>query len=486
MRIKKIYLAVKQLLFLSIKTQYRILIAGRGFGKGVCISWSVIDKLTKMPGSKGLLTCNTLKQLKNKTLPNLQKVWKSQGMCEGKHYWLFKKPPPGVIARCLVPPTDWTDVISFVNGMHLECVSAKQYDNARGGSYDFIEGDEMCFFPESFFTEVVLPSLRGNKEHFGHLPEHHQVSLYSSMSKTLDGMWVINRFEPLSKSEPETFTYMEATTMDNIVIYGKKNLENQRKVMSYLTYMIEFFNMRVVRSDIPYYHNFDERRHIYEMKESGARVIDVNYNPDGALDVSADFGGWYSTAGVFQERNHKVYMLSQHDSNDIDEDIQDKSHHKAIAQKINKQYPRHRNKLIYLYGDPRGHDKSSFGKTPYDELKAQLELLGWTVVIKVTNYHAEDHQDRYLKMNTVLAEDEHSVFPSLRINKQTCSDVIVAVNMVERKEDFKKNKKKEKDKKFPQQHAPHNTDIVDYYYMQKYTYLFLDYSSHLPNSAGAA
>lgn len=462
-----VYLNPAQKRLLRAKTAFRVLIAGRGTGKGVCIGWSIADKVSNLPGGKGMLTCNTLKQLKNKTIPGMKKVWRVNGWNEGQHYWAFKKPPQSVIDKIIAAPTDWSDVISFANGTHLECVSAKQYDNAAGGSYDFIELDEACFFPELFFNQIVLPSLRGNIEYFKGRWQWQQVSIYSSMARKLEGMWVVTKFEELAEKDPVNYYYTEATTMENIHVFGRKKLEQLKKTMSYLTYQVEFFNMRIHRAEIPYYYNYSEEKHLYSYTEKRAgRVYDANYKADEPLDLVFDFGGWYSPMGVIQSRNSVAYMINHFDAKK-DEGLKD------LCTQFDKVYNRHRNKTLYLYGDPRGHNLNEIMPTsPYKEVQRLLKMLGWTVIVKVPNYKAEDHQYRYQKMNDILSESAELGYPALRINSDTCSDVNIAMHLTESTDDFRKNKKTEKDKKFPQQHAPHNTDLVDYYFMQKFGWIF--------------
>ena len=216
---KQVYSHEKQINWLKDLHKFKALMAGRGFGKSHILGHSVNLKVINLPGSLGLLTASELKQFKAKTLPVMEMAWNSVGLIKDYHYTKFKKKPVYYDPSYKEPDTD--NVIWFANGAVAEIVSSRQYDAARGGSYDWVEGDEMAFFPEEFFNDIIIPSLRGNigkfvltaqefcelngypfaelQQYFetelklNHViknPFHHQVSLYSSPPKKPSGLWV--------------------------------------------------------------------------------------------------------------------------------------------------------------------------------------------------------------------------------------------------------------------------------------------------------
>jgi hypothetical protein len=70
-------------------------------------------------------------------------------------------------------------------------------------------------------------------------------------------------------------------------------------------------------------------------------------------------------------------------------------------------------------------------------------------------------------MNEVFAET-NPLLPILRFNDENCKDAIISMQVTGVRDDYKKDKSKESDRAFPQEHAPHFTDTCDYYIMQKH------------------
>jgi len=456
----KMYLTKKQLQFLSVVVAFRVWIGGRGSGKSTAIAYSIFDKVKRMPGSAGLLTCITLDQLKTNTLSSIRKMWARHGWRENVHYYIFKKPPQFWIDKAIAPPTEFKNVIFFKNGTWIKVVSAKQYDAARGGSYDWAEIDEAAFFPKKFYEEILDASVRGNRGRWN-CTTHHQISFYSSMPYTSEGKWVLD-FEDLAKSDPADFYYMESTAYDNIHVYGKEKLERSKKLLSYLKFQVEYMNMRVIQAVNGYYHQFDDRRHLYgDIDED---VKDLYYNLNKPIDLSFDLGGWFSCAGASQEYNNTEYILH-------DFDAKKKESLKDLCVKFNDAFPLHRKKIVRVYGDPRGHDASEHGYSSYEFITKYLEELGWTVDMCVTNTLADSHELRYIQLNNILAEDDPNL-PKIRFHRHNCKDTIIAIQMTEVTPEMKKNKKTEKKRDFPQQHAPHHTDKIDYLITQKHGWKF--------------
>jgi hypothetical protein len=124
-------------------------------------------------------------------------------------------------------------------------------------------------------------------------------------------------------------------------------------------------------------------------------------------------------------------------------------------------------KHINIYGDPRGHDARAEGVTLYERIRSRLNSNGWSCTIVVKPMRTQQQSVRYEYINEVLAETNPQL-PKLRINDETCKDVIVALNIAEVKPDFSKNKKNESEREYNQAHATHYTDTVDYFFVQKY------------------
>lgn len=480
---KKAYVTKKQLQFLAVVTPFRCWIGGRGSGKSTAIAYSIMKKVVAMPGSAGMLTCITIDQLKENTLSSIQKMWKRHNIHKydvrdnpmGK-YVLFREPPPSWIRRSIQPPAGFTNVIYFRNGTWIKVISLKQYNSARGGSYDWAEIDEAAFYPEKFYSEILDASIRGNKGRWTS-PFHHQVSFYSSMPYLAKGKWVL-KFEELSRMHPDEFYYQESTVYDNLRIFGKAKLERSKKLLSWFKFQVEYMNLRVNRSDKGYYHAYSDEKHVYgpiDREYANATIQDFYYNPSKELTASFDFGGHYSPMGIFQEYQNTEYQLNHFDAKKR-ESLRD------LCYEFADTYATHKLKVIHVYGDPHGHDAGVHGKSAYQFVTQYLTDRGWRVVICVQNKAADSHQTRHLNMNTMLEETDPQL-PRLKMHRHRCKDAIIAMQLTEAKDDFQKDKKTERDKDFPQEHAAHNTDIIDYLFTQKHGWKFGRDDFYLPHRA---
>jgi hypothetical protein len=479
---QQIYANPKQLLFLYKTHPVKFFHAGRGTGKSHSIGWSIIEKVNELPRSTGMLTCKTLIQLRNKTLPVIKAVWSGFGLVEDKDYVLFKKRPVHFTAPFKEPLS--TDVIFFKNGTCIEIVASTQYDSARGGSYDWIEGDEMGFFPEEFYDDVILPSNRGNEGKFmtslnnyaarynrnvDHLAElhkvrinqtiphplHHQVCLYTSPPRKVKYMWIY-KFKRLALEYPNDFYWLEANAMDNIDAFGRKNLEMIRKQMNPRSFDAEMMGNRTEEAELLFYHKFDKNKHPFDPNAKPCPAIDI-MKP---LHASFDFSGWFNCAIIGQNEANFEYI---HDALFV----KTESNIDGLIDKICSKYYNHPTKFVLAYGDPRGHDRTPQGITLYQSIKKRFELHGWMVEILCPRHKkTEAHIERHRIQNEILDEKTPGM-PIIRINAVTCKDLIAAILLTEVNGDFQKIKTMEKLREFPQEHAPHFTDALDYYIFQK-------------------
>jgi hypothetical protein len=81
----------------------------------------------------------------------------------------------------------------------------------------------------------------------------------------------------------------------------------------------------------------------------------------------------------------------------------------------------------------------------------------------MTRGAAATHFDKYLLLNAMLKENDPRL-PKIRINEANNPDLIIALERTEALESLNgvdKNKKDERNKDFPQQHATHLTDAFD-------------------------
>lgn len=474
----QVYLNKKQIDFSAAPQPTRTWIGGRGSGKSVVLGVSQRQKIGDLPRAKFFFAAPTYNHILTKTLAPIISIWEKFGLFE--HI-------PGQQLGCYVigkqPPKDWakpynqvrkyTNVITFYNGYTIEMLSMDRPELARGGSYDGGAADECASLKKQVFSDVLIPSIRANTHKFrikrkvAHW-SHQQLDLVSSMPWKAEGMWLLD-YEDKAKLQPDKYYYLESTALDNVHVLGQKSIDRMRDDMTHASFQIEVMNMRHGKSDICFYYNFIDEKHLYKPKflyiedDDGIHTKGLQDVEDSkAFDLTFDFGGWFTGLLMFQEKQNTEYMR---DSFYVPEN-------KGISHLIDAmctKYANHKNKYVRIWGEPRGHNKQATGYTYYEEVASRLQRHGWGCDIMVGTAPPESHEFRYDFVNQILAED-NMLYPRLRINEETCKDVVISIHNAEVKADFTKDKKNEKNRSFNQAHATHFTDMLDYFFTQKHGY----------------
>ena len=495
-----IYANAKQQIFLYQTHPVKFFHAGRGTGKSHSIAWSILEKANQLPRSTGMLTCKTLTQLQNKSLPVIKSVWIKMGMVEGEDFVCFKRRPDHFIAP-FREPEQYQNVVWFSNGTCFEIVASTQYDSARGGSYDWIEGDEIGFFPEAFYDDVILPSNRGNTDKFfttllefgqatgreiNYLrsihsnyrptrliphPLHHQVSLYTSPPRKTENMWIY-KFKKLAEDSPKDFFWLEASAEDNIEAFGRKNFEMIKKQMNKRSFQAEMLGKRIMEAEKLFYFGYSDTIHSFNPKTAYKTINGTLFkdstaptiNQYKALYLIFDFSGWFNCMLIAQH-NQSTGITEEfiHDSMYVKDESVDQ-----LIDNFCDRYKHHEYKFAMIYGEPRGHDKTPQGKTLYESIKTKFTQRGWKCeILTPKNKRTEAHSERHRIMNEIFMET-NPIYPRIRFNKIDCANPIQAIKYTEINHDQQKIKYNERKRDFPQEHAPHFTDALDYYIFQKY------------------
>jgi hypothetical protein len=495
-----IYANAKQQIFLYQTHPVKFFHGGRGTGKSHSIAWAVLEKVNQLPRSTGMLTCKTLTQVQNKTLPVIKSVWKSMGMVEGEHYVCFKRRPDHFLEP-FKEPEEFKNVVWFCNGTCFEIVASTQYDSARGGSYDWIEGDEIGFFPEAFYDDVILPSNRGNTDkffttllEFGQStgreikylrsihnkyrptrliphPLHHQVSLYTSPPRKTENMWIY-KFKKLAEENPSDFFWLEASALDNIEAFGRKNFDMIKKQMNKRSFQAEMLGKRIMEAEKLFYFGYQDNTHSFNPNTgyknvNGTIFRDISIptiNSHKALHLSFDFSGWFNCMLISQHSQSNGFTDEYfHDSMYLSEGSVDQ-----LIDNFCHKYRFHEYKYAMVYGEPRGHDKTPQGTTLYEAIKKKFLQHGWKCeILTPKNKRTEAHSERYRIVNEIFMET-NNILPRIRFNRITCANPIQAIKFTEVNHEFQKIKYNERKREFPQEHAPHFTDAMDYLIFQKY------------------
>jgi len=451
-------------------------LGGRGSGKTTTEGGEQYRCMAEMPRSRGFLASSTYAQLLNSTLPAVEMKWGEMGLIEGEDYVIGIRPPRS-FEKCLDEPRKYENVISFANGRRIQLMSMDRPDLQRGGTFTDGALDEAALVPHEHVTKVMIPSLRGFVREFP-TPLRGMFRAYTSIPWKPSGYWSLE-YEQKAQSQPEMYHWQEANAYDNIDVLGEDYLVRLESELPYLEFLVEVMNKRVRKVNDAFYHKFDPEKHTYSVRylyDEGDRgiittgIADPHYKRDQLLDLSLDFSGYFNCATAWQggtisdgrTKRLAEYMLHQFFVKGEDGKIAE------LVDKICVHYERHSFKVIRLWGEPRGHDpKSDTQRTVIQQIQDRFIRNGWNVEIKVKKGQVKAHKERNYFMNELLAET-NNLLPTIRINDATCKDAIIAMQVTGTRHDFQKDKGNESKRSFPQEHAPHFTDTVDYYLMQKH------------------
>lgn len=463
---KGVYYNKKQLAFRRATQEIKVFLGGRGSGKTTEMSIEIYDRVKDMPRGKFYLSSTTYNQLLTKTLPPIFEKWEEFGLIEDVHYVVGKKPPHWFKMPYKKPKKNFEYFIFFFNGFALELLSLDRPDKSRGGSYEGGLIDEAGLIKEEHFTKVLKFATRGNVKKF-ESPHLNQTSLYTSIPWKPSGQWILE-FESKAKADPDSFFFLESTAWDNKDILGEDTIRGWEKTTPYLEFQIEVMNKRIQMAEDAFYHAFDPDKHGYQPKYiygKGSRgletksVEDIDLN--ALLECTFDFSGWFNCVSVFQEKKNVERMVRSYSVTHEEGKIV------ALVDKFCNAHTNHKFKFVRIWGEPRGFDKNPIGDDLYTIIKKRFQLNGWQCEIKARRGKSDDHEIRHTFMNDIFAET-NPLYPKFRANEEYCKDPMIALKMTEVLPNFKKDKSNEKDRKFNQAHAPHYTDGIDYYFMDKY------------------
>jgi len=466
---RHIYWNDKQLQFLIAKQPTKVFVGGRGTGKSVSIAGKTHMRIRELPKAKGFFSSTTYKQILQSTLPAIENKLNEMGYIDGVHYVIGQKPP-----KHFESPYDkvreYDNVMSFWNGYTVLFLSMDRMDLRRGGSFDCGDVDEAALVKQEALNKVLMPSIRGNITRFNsHL--HQQVCLYTSIPWKASGYYILD-YEEKAAANPDMYFYLEADVYDNIQILGDRGIDRLKNELTYLEFQVECLNQRIRKVEGGFYFQFDEDVHSYEPSyeygdgERGITLVGANdYKPDELIDTSWDFSGWFNAVALYQMEGYRSAITERM----FDSFWVKQKGVKELVDKFCDTYMEHQFKYVRLWGEPRGLDRTEFGQNVYEEIKDRFERHGWQVEIMVNTRKTKMHIERYTYMNDIL-EEKNPRLPHLRINSENCRDVIIAHMTTDVNHDFRKDKSSERDRKFPQEHAPHFTDLNDYYFLQKHSW----------------
>jgi hypothetical protein len=475
-----VYVNPKQKAFLLSKAKTRLMLAGRGSGKTRGgIGYGSAMRVQMLPQSKTFLAGPNFGHILNNLMGEITEAWRTLGWERDKHFVLWRRPPKNW-TQPFKAPEKYEYTASFRNGSCINLLSMARPDLIRGLSLDGGDWDEFALAEKENWTDIVLPTLRGNIDKFGHHYLHRNVNFLTSIPRTSRGYHVYEieekfKEEVKRRGENNTIDYyfLEANARDNILFWGEDGIERLRRDMGHLRFSVEVMNERLSKAERAFYHKYNpdtKTGHAY-VAEYDYAFDDENWKLQGTkdvvkdeiLEVSFDFGH-FNSCTVWQERNGVEYCVKEFfkEGNNTLSDL---------VKEFCKYFENHKCKVVQVWGEPRGHNPKDNAVTSYETIANTFNKLGWSINIGVTaGYRTEFHAERYDFINEIFSEYREDL-PKIRISKEGAPYLDLTLQTTEVKKDKEKDKSLELKKEFPQEKATHLTDTFDYYIMQKYGWI---------------
>lgn len=445
----------------SWKYQIVGLVAGRSFGKTfmmAIVTWLMKEQ---MPRARVGIGGVTVKMVKVVTIPMLKMAWRELfGLTEYKNEtgfgdFVMWKEPPAHFDKPFFEPEDWSNCITFSNGLCFELEGFKlTADENRGKNYDGYFVDEFLTFKEEWM-KIIIPTLRANPGKYSSTL-HHTFFFFTSppvLKKQLH-VW---KYKGLAMKEPDKVLFIHGKTMDNIMNIPDDFIEKQRKALSKQVFEVEIEGKELKQNESTYYPGLTDKN-IYEgYLEVAEDEVDEFYAKDRSLIASLDYNAKFTSSTIFQQSGYENRCIS---NVFISNNKEGKTMAESIGLEIGENFSGHRRKKIILVGDRNGHSKSAgTNRSMFEQTKVELESLGWEVSIQAASFNLK-HKDKYVLVNDVLKES--GVYPyKIRFHGRDAKSTLVSMELAPIDGDYNKNKDSERSG--DQELATHLSDTVDYF-----------------------
>lgn len=495
-------------------------IAGRGTGKTskVGARRTAQNHLGSMPRGKHVFIAATFTQNFTRTLPELIRGWQEMGYIMDHHFLVCQRPTDkwkkmwkwqGPYA----PPLDYKYTICWWNGAVAQLVSQERSGQSNGLNIDSIFGDEAKLLNEEKFRTELLPANRGKIKAFDDNPYHHGITLISDMPVGTGGRWLLDMVNAMDREVvnqiweiqtamfvlknnvlPKANTagkkeiqkqidlfndelkslrkgllyYHEASTLENIDALGVDYIKQQLNLTTQFQFDTQILNIRPLRMEDGFYPDLDEEYHGYFSENESFfdnHIIDImnpvldcrkdkDLNVDAPLHIAMDYNRRLHPIVVGQVTDKEMRIL-----NGLHAKYPDKL--KEAVKLFTQYYKYHKRKVVYYWFDQTavGDDNDT---RKCDDVVERLEAEGWVVIPQYFGT-APGHETKYRMWSDLLSEE--GKYPLIfRINRENCKHLLLSMGLAgaeQRKDGFGKDKKSEKDPKFPAEESTHYSDAMD-------------------------
>jgi hypothetical protein len=482
---RRVYVNEKQRQFLAAKQKRRTFVGGRGSGKTTVAGHQTRVQMNYLPRAKVFLAGLTYTQLTSNTLPSMEDGWYAHGLREynpklGLGHYVKGRRPPADWIRPHQPPSNYENVVSFLNGYTIQLLSMDRPELARGGNYDGGHIDESALMKEEHVNKILRPMIRGNVHRYPGNGHHQVFCDYTSVPWLPSGQWVF-KTEDLAKTDPDQAFFLESTAYDNALVLGEAYFRNLRNGMTPLEWDVEVMNKRLTKLPNSFYPSFNEDKHgvwktftyTYDEQTGLTLPLDSDRDPARELELSFDFNAGFTSVTVHQENGNEFRSLDALWVKQSQTTVLD-----ALVSKFIEAYQSHERKHVVIYGDRNGNNSNpGSALTFYQTIQQQLAAAGWTSVLMVQGLDP-DHRLKHIAINQLLAENNPRL-PVLRFNRNKCKYLIISIQQSPILPNWRKDKRSESSS-IAQEMATHLSDCFDNIVYRKYGHLFGQVQVHEP------
>jgi hypothetical protein len=451
----------------------------RGTGKSTILGWFIKEAVIQMPRATGIIVGETYLQILSRTLPSTKEGLEMFGLYEDIDY---------VVGRCgrslgfempFQAPSKWDNVIHFSNGFIWILVSNDQPNAGRGINSSIVVGDEAALLDkERLFNNVQTT----NRSTCGGLYEDQPLcnaEIYaSSVAMTAKGQWFTD-MEIIAKKEPWKVLFIKANALANKYNLAANWFDRMRdNAPSQMHYDAEIMNIRPKKVTNGFYPQLDPKKHYYRdaydytyLEKIGVRARkkdfnckqDIDYMKSKPLIVTIDWGN-IMCMKVSQDQGDRYRCLKTFhvSSPKIIDDLIDEEFAPYYEDK------KATNNIIEFYFDRNGNNKTPNARVTFAEQAVEaFKRNGWKVIVKVRKGSENPpHNEKFIVINYLLKYGGTRGLPSIEINEGNCTDLIISLENApalagNKPNTIVKDKRSEKSKTLPQEHATHFSDTFD-------------------------
>jgi hypothetical protein len=185
-----------QAAILLLQPKYNFLVAGRGWGKSTLFGNQIHNIVQHMPGASGIIAAKTFTHVLTSILPSAFAHLERLGYLRDTHYVIGRKPPKEWGLPYQPPVKNYEHYITFANphrpvGFYL--TSQEKEGSGRGPNTDFLLTDETLRLDKAKLDKELGPTLRANKDKFGHIAWHLGEFHSTSMPYTPESRWILEK-----------------------------------------------------------------------------------------------------------------------------------------------------------------------------------------------------------------------------------------------------------------------------------------------------